>query len=246
MDNDKAKVLEKIRKLLALAKDSGAAENEAATAARQAASLMNKYQIESADVMIKSLDDPTQFTRDIAAPSPRKRAKPFEEVVDYVGVIAMGVAVLHDCIVDIVRIREGGVALRFSGHALDVPVAIWTQEMLTDTVYRLSQNDPRAALNRNMYRKGASNRLQARLYEMKNSQNQENQSTGTGTSLVVIEKKKAAVSDMFGEQKQRQTTALTDKKLSVEQMAAYLAGEVAGSKIQINAALETDKNKVLT
>ena len=46
------RIADKVRKLLALASDPGAAPNEAETAARQAASLMAKHQLDEADLQL--------------------------------------------------------------------------------------------------------------------------------------------------------------------------------------------------
>ncbi len=234
-DAARERVMEKVRKLLALARDSGASENEAATAARQAATMMNKYQIDAGDILIAKMDEDIEFARELAEANPRKRRHPFTEVSTWCGVIAMGVADLFDCVVDIVGLRDGGVKLRFSGHVTDVPVAVWTYQMLTETVYRLSTASPEASVSRaakTAFRMGAAIRLQNRLDSMKDEQDRTNEECkSTGTSLVVIDKKKAAVKERFGESKRKKTRV---KTLEDE---AFSAGKAAGDKIPINRAL---------
>lgn len=238
-DAAREKVLDKIRKLLKLAHNSGATENEAATAARQAASLMRKYQIDQAEAMLERINDDMEFAQELAMSNPRSRKKAFTTVTPWVGFLCIAVGELFDCKVDIVSIREHdgqrGVRVRFSGHVTDVKVAAWTHEMLCNTVHRLSKSDPTARLSQRSgtaYRMGAGIRLQERLYEMKAAQDKEVEGS-TGTALVLFQKKKDQVVKRFGETKSKQ------REINIQgiENLAYAAGQEAADKIDINRPL---------
>ena len=82
------RVLERIRKMLALAENSGATPAEAATAAGMAAKTMAKYNLDHADVMLEQLEDDDI----VATDSSRQQAMP-----QWMNSLCVPTAHLHDC-----------------------------------------------------------------------------------------------------------------------------------------------------
>ena len=237
--------MEKIRKLLAVAGNEAANEQEAATAARLAESLMNKYQVDSAEVTLDEITRDDAFDRLFADVS-------FEGIPNYVskavpswvGYIGLGVGKLHTCKVDIVHDRTTGVKIRFSGYAPDVLVAKWTYQMLCETVYRLSKLHGKGmgmAFNKS-FRIGAAGKLQSMLMEMQRAREQENKLPETSSmALVVMGNKIARVNEMYGEQRTSKGTSTTSSR------SGYEAGRNAAAKINIasNAVGSTNNSKRL-
>ena len=230
MNEARTLAMSKIRKLLALAGNEAANEQEAATAARQAESLMRKHQVDSAEVTLEEITRDDAFDRDLADVS-------FEGIPNYiskavptwVGFIALGVGRLHTCKVDIANTAQG-VKVRFSGYAPDVLVAKWTYQMLCETVYRLSKTQGKGmgmAFNKS-FRMGAASKLQSMLMDMFRAREQENkEQSATSMALVVLGNKVARVEEMFGAQKTKSTP------MSVGSRSGYEAGKTAASKISI-------------
>ena len=82
----KERILEKVRKLLALAQDPSAAPNEAETAGRQAAALMAKHDLDMLDV---SEDQWDLVEESMPGCRPGKRNP--KEVPPWIGFMAVGV-----------------------------------------------------------------------------------------------------------------------------------------------------------
>jgi len=104
------KLLDRIRKLLAMAGDAGS-PNEAAIAMRRARSLMDKHQIEEMDLK--------QETSDLGV----AKVVYFEQ---WTGRLALQIARLNDCIADISTGSAGLPIVRFKGYLVD---AVTSQEM---------------------------------------------------------------------------------------------------------------------
>lgn len=232
--------MSKIRKLLALASNEAANEQEAATAARQAESLMRKHQVDSAEVTLEEITRDDAFDRDLADVSfegiPNYRSK---AVPTWVGFIALGVGRLHTCKVDITNTMLG-VKIRFSGYAPDVLVAKWTYQMLCETVYRLSKTHGKGmgmAFNKS-FRMGAASKLQSMLMDMHRAREQENKEQGaTSMALMVLGNKVARVEEMFGVQQTKKTS------MAVGSLNGYEAGKTAAAKINIaNNAVGSSQN----
>lgn len=226
--------LEKVRKLLALARDGGATENEAETAARQAAAIMRKYQIDAAETLMREMDDDVAFSRELAAANPDARGgHRFEHVASWVGYVAVGVADLFDCVVDIVQTRDGA-KVRYSGLESDAKVASWTHDYLCATIFRLSRTSEyrssRSAAT--AFRVGAGSRVQARLFAMRAERDRQDaalRANGSScTALTVIDRKRAIVGERFGAQRTQKARVRTHEH------DAYDAGKRAGDGIQIN------------
>lgn len=239
------RALEKVKKLLRVARDGAASENEAETAARQAEAIMRKHQIDDAETLLREVDDDVAFSRELARANPDARGgHPFQNVPDWVSFVAVGVGELHGCKVDIVALDwEDGPAdlkIRYSGYALDAKVASWTHDMLCAAVHRLSKAyAPLGRRAATAFRTGAGVTLQERLREMKLERDrQEDASRGrtdarSKTALALFDRKKERVAEMFGQTKVEKE----EIDLKGVEAQAYCAGQAAGASIGIHAAL---------
>ena len=124
---------ELIRKLLALASDPNAAPNEAATAARQAQALMNKHDIDLADLEEAALKEEFDLTTG-EAPGSRPGKKNAKEVPTWIRIIAYGVKLYTRT-----RLRTGTAWVYFSGPREDVELAQWLHSLIVERAYAASK-----------------------------------------------------------------------------------------------------------
>ena len=189
------RALEKVRKLLRLARDGAASEQEAETAARQAEAIMRQHQIQEAETLLVQVEDDLAFSRELAAANPDHRGgHRFEKVPSWVGFVAVGVGALFTCKVDVVR-TNAGLKLRYSGHELDARVAAWTHDALCAAVHRLSKE--RAWPTRReatAFRHGCGARLQKRLRALRAERDRQDRRPGApGTALALFDRKAVRV-----------------------------------------------------
>ena len=240
------RAMDKIRKLLAMAKDGRGNENEAANAASQAEKLMRHYQIEAGDVTLKDIEQDESFDRDVEDVSFEgiKGHKP-KQAPTWVGVIAIGCGAAFTCKVDLIGTNEG-VKVRFSGYAMDVMLCKWVYRFLCETVFRISKEQMKGLgmSAAKSFRAGAANMLQNRLYALKAERDRENEFTKQknlghtpGMGLAIYDRKQERVEEMYGAQKTKQTSS------SHSDREAYARGREAASKINIptNRPLEGNK-----
>jgi hypothetical protein len=113
------KVLDRIRKLYNMSKESVASPHEAEIALRRCQALMSRYGVTEADLETSEFGVASAF---------RIR----KQMPTYVSVLASSTGLLHDCIV--IKNQEG---LEFRGYAIDTQVSQMTFEYLSNTLERL-------------------------------------------------------------------------------------------------------------
>lgn len=212
------RMMEKIKKLLALASDPGAAPNEAATASRQAAFLMAEHDIELNDLMDAELK--AQWDMCIEKARGYRPGNASGKVVPpWIGIIAWGVKIFTRTI----AVNSGNHVL-FKGPREDVVLSVWLHETLVDAAYKASNGlDKSAAIQ---FRNGYASALQGRLKKMaKEREDAEKEMTaapGTGTSLVrVMESREQEMFVVFGEPPKSHNSSVK------QSMNGYLAGQKA-------------------
>lgn len=143
-EQERTRALEKIQKLLRLAKDGRGDATEAATALRQAQSLMRKFNIDEADAIQHSLDnDPDALVAAWkTAGKSTKLGNIRADLPMWANLVSFGVGKLYDCrcVIQAVRDEKGnlGKAFVFAGYKTDVQIACWTFEYLCDCIRRSS------------------------------------------------------------------------------------------------------------
>lgn len=201
------RIIEKVKKLLALAQDPGAAPNEAETASRQAASLMAKYNLDLASLSQAELEAEWDIT-ELSMPGCRPGKKNPREVPTWIGVMAFGVKVYTRTRV----IARGGYVL-YRGPRQDCELAQWMLKALIDLAYKQSKasSDPHA------FRNGFASAVQARFKAMAADRDQAEQGS---TALVVVDKLRAKLDELYGAER-------TSKARSRSSDEGYAAGSAA-------------------
>ncbi|MBK8261535.1 MAG: DUF2786 domain-containing protein [Nannocystis sp.] len=239
------KILDRIKKLLRVARGR-ANEHESAAAAAAAERLIREYQVAHSEVILDELARGDRITTDDIGAwrcCPR-----------WQGLLAVATAQLFDCEVERCDHPElgGHETLRLYGYVADVQVARWTFEYLVAEVERLVERAwPAAAApastlwqSRSDYRLGALHslveRLEAAAAEKRAA---EAAATPAGESQALIARAKAAaIRELFGEIDYR--SELVDVNLG----APYLDGRRAGREIAVRRpiARETPEEPALT
>lgn len=145
---ERNRYLEKIKKLLAIAKDGRGNLQEAETALRQAQALMRKYNIDESEAIGKELEvDGDALMREYASYGKRSAgSKSVKTLPKYTGFIAWGIGKLYDCNTlkvnryDPITREPLGEFVLFAGYRVDVQVACWTFEYLCECVERGFKN----------------------------------------------------------------------------------------------------------
>lgn len=184
----------KIRKLLALAADPGAAPNEAETAGRQAAKLMAAHEISLADLTEAELKAQWDLTSTMAQGC-RPGKKNAKEVPPWIGIIAWGVKVYTRT-----RVIGGAGYVTFRGPRQDTELAKWLHELILAQCYKASNGLGQGEAN--AYRNGYASAIQSRLKKMADDRDRsddEDISSSTGHSLVVVqESRDRAMTEAYG------------------------------------------------
>ena len=125
----RAKILDRVSKLLRMARGQ-ANEHESAVAAATAERLMREHQIEQSQVILDDLSHGEGLGCEDAGQ--------WRRCPDWQGLLAVATARLFDCEVDRCEHSSevGFETLRFYGYAADAIVAKWTFEYLVDEVQR--------------------------------------------------------------------------------------------------------------
>lgn len=237
MTDELKKILARVQKMLAIAQDSRADPNEAATAAAQAEKLMRKYQIDHADVVTASFKQSDSFeTRDVVVAMRRGQGHLPKEVPKWGQWLSVNVAKMHDCHVANVGQGAPGARLRFYGYGPDVECCAWAFNFLIETVIRAVRayqrsdefGHPRTKIASNSFRHGFVMALLRSIDAVIAQREAETRQSAVGTALVVA--KTSAVAGHFGEFKYgsaKRSDALVDG-------AAFTAGVTEGKKVAVD------------
>lgn len=131
---DKKRIIDRIRKLLAVTEARGATPNEAASAARMAEATLRKYQLEMKEVILEDLSKggiEEMWARGTKnKPNMSKKAT----LPTWAAILAPAVAKLFDVFAKQGHWPEVGHVVIFVGYTLDIEVAKWTYEYLMGQV----------------------------------------------------------------------------------------------------------------
>jgi hypothetical protein len=169
---DRERILERIRKMLAMAEGQGNV-NEAATAAAMAEKTMRHYQISEAEVLVEQLDK-----GDVEDVWVDNGTRSMPTWVDW---IAVGVARAVEC-----EVTRGRGSHRFYGVGGDAYVAAEMMKYLVKEVHRLAKKFPGDRGERGSFRRGAGSALQDRLEALGRERKEEFQQTSSGKDLIVV------------------------------------------------------------
>ena len=182
-------MLEKIKKLLALAQDPAASQGERDNAARMAAKLMAKHEISQADLDLVSLATELDLT-ELQAQACRPGKKNPKQCPAWINLIAVGVMRFTRT-----RLYLSGPVLSFRGPRQDCELAKWLHEYILEQCYK--QSTGRSIQEATAFRLGFAGAIQKRLKEMAAFRQEEEQAlTHTeSTALVVSQGKRETLMD---------------------------------------------------
>lgn len=235
------RILERLKKLFALANDKRGNEHEAEVAWNVAEALMRQHHIDRAAVD-RTLDQPTyQWSEEfVAAGFPI----PVSSYVSWFGTLSLNVARFTDCRVSRARMPEGGAGVRFQGDAVDTLYAKWLCESLRDQCRTLSALFVGSREERKSYRYGFVNMVGIKMRNLKNEREwvlrRADEAQGNGHALVAVEKKLAMRDAKFGPQ--RVCTIGGQGRNAY----GWNAGDDAGSRANLNRPLGSTPRKMLT
>ena len=174
-------MLEKIKKLLALAQDPSAAPQEAENAARMAAKLMAKHEISQADLDLVQLAREVDLSEGYAKACRPGKKNP-KVIPAWINMIAVGVMRFTRA-----RMVMSGPNLIFRGPRQDVELACWLHEYLVTQCYKVSEG--RSISEANAFRNSFAGAVQKRLKDLANIRSQEEGglTAGESTALAVVQ-----------------------------------------------------------
>lgn len=187
-------MIDKIKKLLALASDPGASPQEAETAARQAAKLMARHEIDEYDLMMSSGSDWDLIEGMAAGCRPGK--KNARTVPGWINMISYGVRLWCNTRISL---RADGVVI-FKGRRSDVELAQWLHNTLVENCYAAS----RKSADPGPFRNGYAAAIQSRIKAMIKARDGDPLEAIVGsTALVVVrDRLEQAMDERWGKPKQ--------------------------------------------
>lgn len=228
---DKEKLIEKIQKLLAMAKHNASNENEAATALRQAESMMRKHEIEFAEIDAKKLS-----TDDMSEGKTGEYRNS-----SWIWTLAWAASYLTSTLP-----WKQGAEITFCGTKEDVQVALLMHDYLVGVAERLAGNysDPNewqhsVKKQRNAFKMGLAHSICRRCKSIKiQRENDLTKASSSGKDLVIV--KSDLIKQSFPMIKysspRRQRTACGD---------SYGAGLDAGKGVSLNDQVGSTKRTMI-
>jgi len=236
MKNIDDNVVTKLRKLLAMGQDGRGNENEAETALRQAEALMRKHGLELSDVNTAA-DIGYDFHRELM------ELEHGVKVPIWINLLAAGIESFTDTVFHIVQIRAPYAdnlkvqRVLFCGVREDVMLASWLLRYLMEAIDKERKRD-NVGVHVDTYRKAAAGSLQRRMFVLREERNVAFQA-GTGTALVVVDQKKAAVSEKFGSSKQQEIVSKGASDIAAK-------GRAAGERITLNQQVTNETREAIS
>lgn len=233
-DERRSRMLEKVRKLLAMGRDGRGNENEQETAMRQANRLMADFGIAEAEVDLSAINaGEMSFGESQCGPDGRapQQGKVYRSVPSWAGVLAVGVARFTDSII-VRKTTEYGEMLVFRGEKNDVLFARWIFGVLVEAI-NLEQRSSgwTSRSDAGQFRSAAASALQKRLKTLaaeRRAMYEQAQAQSSSRALVVVDRKLAIIAERFGTQKTRRTGGGY-----YAGSGAGMAGSAAGGRINI-------------
>lgn len=214
----KDKVIARIAKLLAMAKDVSSPE-EAMIAAKRARHLMDKHQLSENDIEA-SLKQNDEFLADSTERSG-------STIRQWLVQLQVASAILNDCESLIYRGRKA--RYEFRGYASDVVVAKLMFEYLIGACERLCQaSGLKGHSLKNAYRVGFATRLSRRALEIKEERDKLHTHSGKG----LVHLKEEAIKKHFGVVEA--TYKPTQRPLSQAEYYAYKSGQKDGDAVGLD------------
>jgi len=239
MDNERnerrAKMLEKVRKLLAMGRDGRGNSNEEETAMRQANKIMAEYGIAEAECDMSAINaGEMSFGQAQCGPDGRapEQGKVYRSCPSWSGVLAVGVARFTDSVV-IRKTTANGEMFVFQGEREDVLLGRWLFGVLVNSIQAEQRNSGWTSRgDASSFRMAAASILQKRLKDLAAERirmYEQARATSNSRALVVVDRKRSEIVARFGTQKTRSSRS------GYHSSGAAVAGQEAGKRINIPA-----------
>ena len=195
-DEKVKKILERIRKLLAMAGDASS-PHEAAIAAKRAKALLNEHNLSEADVIAGGMTLDDFQTRDVG--EARRRFPKWISILSPAIATYTGTsAVFH--LVDLGPKSARGKQVRYRGHVDDLTLAEYLHVYLVRTVENMTQAAGLKGLGpRNSFKCGMAQSIGEKLREMAAQEEEWFCQNSDSKALALADKKDAMIRQKFGE-----------------------------------------------
>ena len=223
------KIIEKIRKLVALGTNGGATEGERENAMRMAHALLAKHNLDESDL----------------ATAEEREKRILSSVIEYkarwVGVSAAGIAELFFCKVFTTKIpanytgKNAGKKCIYTFVGLESNVE--TAKLMLSWIIKSVMKEQRNGKWNESFCIGAGSRIQIRCMEI--SQARKPISEGRGLMVIDMHDDERAKNDQFLKDMEIDLVKAKERKQNLD-YTSYQAGSEFGSKIQLNTQLEND------
>lgn len=241
---EKKKILERVRKVLAKAGNNPSAE-EAAAAASMAEQILAKYNLEFAEVQVEELDAGEGLVAEKVYANVNVGAA--KKISDWAQWLAVATAEMFDCHCRLTNgevrvsanVSTGARMVEFIGYETDVRVCAWTYGYFFQTLVRSSKvytqklnldgvvgNAMKKPLQE--FRQAASLVLCGRIRQLIAERDGRRSGDGTSTALVVLKRQK--IDEQYGGFNYQQS----GKELNWTDESARLAGAAAGARVDLN------------
>lgn len=233
-DERRARMLEKVRKLLNMARDGRGNAQEEETAMRQANKLMAEYGIEEAECDMAAINaGELEYGEAQCGPDGRapEQGKVYRSCPSWAGVLGVGVARFTDSIIGRKRTEHGEMFV-FRGEKQDVLLARWIFACLAQSIQSEQRTSGWSGRSEaNSFRMAAAGTLQSRMMALARERRQmfeQARATSNSRAIVVVDRKALEIAQRFGTQKTRRSSYGRGG-----QSGAVQAGQQAGARINI-------------
>jgi len=214
---DKEKIVDKIRKLLALSESSN--EHEALLAMENANKLLMKHNLEMSDVSEVDLNE--MIEDDIISG---------KRIMTYKTNLLNSVMKLNNCEIIVHNRVRGEKIVKALGKKHNIQVSVSMYEYLIATMEKIAKKE--RVSNLNSFRIGFAYSINQKVNEIIRERNKkQNEFDEACTALVVVEK--ALVKKFMREKYPNIRT--TSTKSSISDQASYMSGRSAGASVSLNA-----------
>lgn len=234
-------VLRRIEKLLAMAADKRGNANESAAAAAMAARLMQKYQLDEADIIIGKMKAGADICHEDYVPTLAEWKEPLKRVPRWASILTTQIAKLTEtqaCLAKTETNKGLEACVRFMGFCPDVKLAIYTIMYLQAEVRRHRAEfletytyKAKGFTALRSYTDGLIIGICTVLQEEIDAREAERRTNSTSTALVVA--KNGAIEAQYG-------PPLKTKEVKITPKAGFNQGVEDGKAITIRKALPQD------
>jgi hypothetical protein len=237
-DDKKKQMIDRVKKLLAMADRKDGNENEAAVASAQAAKLLSKYNLSLGDVSVEEIIDAEFETTQKTPPQ-------------WVSVLAQATSKSFGCDMFLKsKARDGKrvTVITFMGSEVDIQIVQYVTSYLRGVVnkmaveYGKTLRPEQRRLGRKSYRLGLISTIEDKLNRLNKRQNEEmkdetNEAGLTGTEIVHIKK------DMLEKHMDKKGFKKVRESSVGIGLSHYGQGETDGKKVDIHSGISSEGNR---